>query len=80
MTQFIEVPPQRVPGDSLQGLLEEYASRDGTDYGAREFTLQEKVSQLRAQLEGGELCIIYEIDSQQWDLVSKEQAASILEL
>ena len=80
MAQFVMVPPQRLPQDSLAGLLEEYASRDGTDYGEREFTLEQKVEQLRGQLQRGELKILYDVDSEQWDLLPADQAASLLNL
>lgn len=80
MAQFVMVPPQRLPQDSLAGLLEEYASRDGTDYGEKEFTLEQKVEQLRGQLKRGELQILYDVDSEQWDLLPADQAASLLNL
>lgn len=80
MAQFVVVPPRHLPADSLQGLLEEYASRDGTDYGEREFTLEQKTEQLRAQLQRGELKILYDIDSEEWDLLPQEQAAMMLDL
>ena len=79
MTQFIEVPPQRLAGDVLQSLLEEYASRDGTDYGERELSLEQKVGSLRAQLHRGDLLIVYEVYGEHWDLVPKEQARTLLE-
>ena len=33
MANFLEIPPSRLEQDTLQALLEEFASRDGTDYG-----------------------------------------------
>lgn len=78
MAEFVTVPPQRLPGDILQALLEDYASRDGTDYGEREFTLEQKVQMLQSQLQNGDLQILYDADSEQWDLVHREQAALLL--
>ncbi len=79
MTQFIEVPPQRLAAVTLQALLEEYASRDGTDYGERELSLEQKVGNLREQMHRGELLIVFEVDSEHWDLLPKEQARKLLE-
>ena len=56
-------------------MLEDYASRDGTDYGARELELGEKVANLRAQLGNGSLAIVYDLASEQWDLLPQEQLA-----
>jgi len=78
MAQFVAVPPQRLQAEVLQALLEDYASRDGTDYGERESTLQEKVERLQHQLRGGELQILHDIDSEQWDLVPSAEAELLL--
>ena len=78
MANFVAVPPQRLQADVLQSLLEDYASRDGTDYGEREFTLAEKVDRLQRQLRAGELHILYDLDSEQWDLVPREHAELLL--
>ena len=78
MAQFLAVPPGRLPAETLQGLLEEYASRDGTDYGEREFSLDEKVRALKGQLDAGELQILYDVDSEQWDLLPRDQAEELL--
>ena len=59
-------------------MLEEYASRDGTDYGERECTLEEKVAQLLRQLRTDELQILYDVDSEQWDLLPRAQAEQLL--
>jgi uncharacterized protein YheU (UPF0270 family) len=78
MAQFIKVPPQRLEVEVLQALLEEYATRDGTDYGEKELTLEDKVKRLQHQLDGSELYILYDLDSEQWDLVPSAQAELLL--
>jgi uncharacterized protein YheU (UPF0270 family) len=79
MANFVGVPVERLGADLLVSLLEEFASRDGTDYGEREVSLEEKVSELRAQLSAGELRILYDADSEEWDLVSSERAHCLLD-
>jgi len=44
-------------------VLEEFALREGTDYGVREFSLEEKVAQLRKQLERNQIEIVFDEDS-----------------
>ena len=73
MAQFVEVPTVRVGDDALRAMLEDYASRDGTDYGLRERSLEEKVAELCAQLKRGDLAIVYDLDSEQWDLCTRER-------
>jgi uncharacterized protein YheU (UPF0270 family) len=79
MAQFVAIPPARLQAQTLQALLEEFASRDGTDYGWREQSLDEKVAQLRRGLEGGALTLLYDSESEHWDLLEHEQAARLLE-
>ena len=44
------VPWQDIPADTLENLIEEFVSRDGTDYGEREIPLSTRVDQVRSLL------------------------------
>ena len=79
MADFVEVPVERLQPEVLQALLEEFASRDGTDYGERELSLEQKAGELRMQLARGELQLLYDTDSESWDLLPPESAALLLE-
>ncbi len=78
MADFVEVPIERLAPPVLESLLEEYASRDGTDYGMVELTLQEKVARLQLQLRQRKLVLLYDGSSEQWDLLPREQADELL--
>ncbi|MEQ8803815.1 YheU family protein [Haliea sp.] len=78
MANLLEIPPARLAPDALAGLLEEFASRDGTDYGDRELSLEEKVANLRRQLDSGDMRLLYDSDSESWDLVSRDAARALL--
>lgn len=78
MADFVRVPPERVPETSLKALLEEFASRDGTDYGARETPLSARVNQLRDGLRRGALALLFDADSQTWDVLSADNARLLL--
>lgn len=54
------IPYQQLGAETLQNLLEEYATRDGTDYGERETSLPERVASLRNQLHNKEILIWFE--------------------
>lgn len=79
MSQFIRLPAERLDADSLEGLLEEYASRDGTDYGENEYSLADKVGQLRLQLASAALWLLYDTEADDWDLRPAEEARLLLE-
>ena len=78
MADFVRVPPDRLPSATLAALLEEYVSRDGTDYGRYDISLEEKRTQLHSQLTAGYLQLLYDADSEHWDLVDKERARHLL--
>ena len=55
--------------DSLRGLIEEFVSRDGTDYGQLERTLDQKVDAVMRQLEVGEVCIVFDREEERANLI-----------
>ncbi len=79
MSPFIQVPPVKLASDTLEALLEEYASRDGTDYGEVELTLAQKVGNLRRQLDAEELCLLFHTETEHWDLVPARDAEKLLQ-
>ena len=78
MPQFVEVPPARLEEGVLQALLEEFASRDGTDYGERELSLEQQVVNLRRQMADRGLLLLFDSESETWDLVERERAEPLL--
>ena len=56
------IPHNQLDPETLQNLLEEYATRDGTDYGEQEVSLENKVASLRRQLEKKTVVIWFEPD------------------
>ena len=56
----VEVPPDALSSEALRGVIESFVLREGTDYGGREYSLEEKCAQVLAQLERGEVRILYD--------------------
>ena len=68
----VEVPHERVAADVLRRVAEEFVTRDGTDYGSAEKTLDEKVADVRRQLERGQAAIVYDAGSDTINIVPKD--------
>lgn len=66
----IVVPYAQLPADTLRAVVEAFVLREGTEYGAREFTLAEKVAHVLAQLERGKAQVIFDPESQSVDIVT----------
>jgi uncharacterized protein YheU (UPF0270 family) len=71
-TEPIEVPYRELSPDALRGVVEAFVLREGTDYGAREFTHEEKVAQLIAALERGEARILYDPATETVTLLARQ--------
>jgi hypothetical protein len=54
------VPTSALSAEALHGLVTEFVTRDGTDYGVRERTVEEKVRDVLRQLERGEAKIMFD--------------------
>lgn len=71
-TDGIEVPPSRLSPEALDWLVEEFVTRDGTDYGEHEQTLQAKKRAVARQLERGEVVIVFDPGSETCNIVPKD--------
>ena len=65
----MEIPYTELSGDALRGVIEEFVSREGTEYGQREYTLEDKIKRVMRQLESGEAKLFFDEQSQTCNLV-----------
>lgn len=68
----MEIPHSELTPETLRNLIEEFVSREGTDYGHNEYSLDEKVSKVLRQLETGRVQIVYDAEEQSCHIVVKE--------
>ncbi len=67
------IPWQELAPETLDSLIEEFVSRDGTDYGEQEYSLAQKLAQVRAALARGEAVLIFSERSGQCNIVPADQ-------
>ncbi|HEU5136049.1 MAG TPA: YheU family protein [Steroidobacteraceae bacterium] len=65
----VEVSYKDLSAGALQGVIESYVLREGTDYGERDVPFESKVAQVRRQLENGEATIVFDPESESIDIV-----------
>lgn len=70
----MEIPWRELSCDALQGVLEEFATREGTEYGQSDVPLETKVAQLRRQLERGEVVVFFDSVYGSCQLLTREAA------
>ena len=65
----MEIPYQKLPPETLNAVIEEFVTREGTDYGDRVFSLEEKISEVRLQLKQGSVKVVFDPDSETCNII-----------
>jgi len=65
----MEIPYNQLSKHTLLAVIEEFISREGTDYGHREYTLDEKVEKVKSQLVKGEIKLLFDSETSSCNLV-----------
>jgi uncharacterized protein len=65
----VPVPYQELSNELLRSVVESFVLREGTDYGARELSLDEKVARVIAQLRQGRAQIVFDPNCETVDIV-----------
>lgn len=77
MPTHIEVPLSSLSREATEGLVDEFITREGTDYGEREHTLAEKRASVMRQLERREIAIVFDFESESTTLVSRDELSRL---
>lgn len=70
----VAVPHTQLSAEALRGVVESFVLREGTEYGEREFTLEEKLAHVMHQLERGEAQIMFDPASNSVQIVRTEKS------
>ncbi|MEJ2415520.1 MAG: YheU family protein [Exilibacterium sp.] len=68
------IPYTELSPEALQGLIEVFITREGTDYGEEEISLAEKVRQVRLQLQRGDVVIAFDVETETVNILSRREA------
>ena len=60
----VKIPYDQLSPEALHGVVEEFVTRDGTDYGEVEVPLGTKVAQVLAQLKSGKAVIVFDQETE----------------
>ncbi len=64
----VVVPHRELEPETLRAVVESFVLREGTDYGEREYSLDEKVARVTRQLDRGDARIVFDPDSGSIDI------------
>lgn len=66
------IPFEQLSADALQGLIEDFVTRDGTDYGEYEVSLSVRVEQVQRQLKQGSVVIVFDPATESVTLLNRQ--------
>ncbi len=58
------IPVNKLSPEALQGVIEEFISREGTDYGEIEVPRETKFRQVRSKLENGSAVLMFDDETE----------------
>ncbi|XQF89281.1 YheU family protein [Pseudoalteromonas espejiana] len=67
------IPFEQLDKDTLYNLIESYVLREGTDYGAQEVSIENKVAQVNQQLKSGEAMVFFSELHESVTIISKNE-------
>jgi uncharacterized protein YheU (UPF0270 family) len=70
--KHVIVPHGSLSAEALTNLVDDFISREGTDYGEREYSPEEKRASVQRQLDKGAVLIVFDPESESVNLVRKE--------
>ena len=62
------IPYTKLSEEALRAIIEEYITREGTEYGVTEYTFEQKIKQIHQQLLQGEIKINFDIETETCNL------------
>lgn len=72
-TKAIPIPPDELSQEALDGLVQSFILREGTDYGHSEVSFEKKCQQVMNQIQKGKSLIFFEPESQSLQIITKEE-------
>lgn len=71
------VPANMLSDDALRGMIEEFVTRDGTDYGLHEASLSHRVDEVREQILTGKALIMFDSSTETTTIIPAEDLSKI---
>ncbi len=70
---WLIIPHVELSAEALRALIEEFVTRDGTDYGEQEASLEQRATQVRQQLDAGKAVIVFDSSVGSVTIISRDQ-------
>ena len=75
--ETVVVPWRELSADALRGVIVEFVTREGTEYGAADVELDTKIAQVRRQLDKGEVAVLWSSKTETVNLATRRELAKL---
>ena len=65
----MDIPYTEISEEALKAIIQEYITREGTEYGIKEYSFEQKIEQIKQQLLKGDIKINFDDETQTCNLV-----------
>ena len=74
---LVVIPYEEVSVAALEGILEEFITREGTNYGFYEYTVKEQLAKAKLMLEQGKISIVFDTVIERCHIINERQLAEL---
>ena len=74
---LVVIPYEQLSDSALEGILEEFITREGTNYGFYEYTVKEQLVKARLMLEEGKVSIVFDAVLERCHIIDERQLAEL---
>ncbi|MCX6107404.1 MAG: YheU family protein [Proteobacteria bacterium] len=67
----MQIPIDMLHPDTLRSVVENFITREGTDYGAHEVSLEAKIDQVMRQLRSGKAILVFDAEADSCNIIIK---------
>ena len=69
----VVIPYKSLSKDALRGVIENFIVREGTDYGVKEYSYEEKQNRVIKQLDSGFVSVVYDPNTETCTLLKSDE-------
>lgn len=66
------IPHETLKTETLDRVIEEFVLREGTDYGQREFSLEQKVKHVKSQLQRKDAFVVFDSAAESVSIIDRD--------
>lgn len=74
----VVIPWERLSEGALRGVIEEFVTREGTEYGDHDVSLDDKVREVERQLTKKEVVVLFDVKTEAVNLVRAREVRHLL--